>query len=237
MRKNVLKVHPADNVLVALTDLQAGQDVVYEGNNYQPIEFIPAKHKFATTPILQNQDVKMYGVLVGTAKNDIPAGGLLTTANVKHAANAFTTQSKQLDWTKPNITQWQQKTFNGYHRPNGEVGTANYWLVIPMVFCENRNVEVLQEALLKPLGYARQNAHELKVQKLIDQIKAGHDVNEALFVETESNNNNQERVFPNVDGIKFLTHTGGCGGIRQDSEALCGLLAGYITHPNVAGAT
>jgi altronate hydrolase len=236
MKKNVLKVHPADNVLVALTDLQAGQDVVYEGNNYQPIEFIPAKHKFSTTPILQNQDVIMYGVLVGTAKHDIPTGGLLTTANVKHAATAFTTQTKHVDWTKPDITQWQQKTFNGYHRPNGEVGTANYWLVIPMVFCENRNVEVLQEALLKPLGYARQNAHELKVQKLIDQIKAGHDVNEALFVESENTVNN-ERVFPNVDGIKFLTHTGGCGGTRQDSEALCGLLAGYITHPNVAGAT
>jgi altronate hydrolase len=44
-------------------------------------------------------------------------------------------------------------------------------------------------------------------------------------------------MFPNVDGIKFLTHNGGCGGIRQDSQTLCGLLAGYITHPNVAGAT
>lgn len=46
-----------------------------------------------------------------------------------------------------------------------------------------------------------------------------------------------DRVFPNVDGIKFLTHTGGCGGTRQDATTLCGLLAGYITHPNVAGAT
>ena len=44
-------------------------------------------------------------------------------------------------------------------------------------------------------------------------------------------------VCPNVDGIKFLTHTMGCGGTRQDARALCGLLAGYITHPNVAGAT
>jgi altronate hydrolase len=44
-------------------------------------------------------------------------------------------------------------------------------------------------------------------------------------------------LFKNIDGIKFLTHEGGCGGIRQDSETLCGLLAGYITHPNVAGAT
>ena len=40
-----------------------------------------------------------------------------------------------------------------------------------------------------------------------------------------------------MDGIKFLQHDGGCGGTRQDAEALCALLAGYITHPNVAGAT
>ena len=44
-------------------------------------------------------------------------------------------------------------------------------------------------------------------------------------------------MFPNVDGIRFLTHQGGCGGTRQDAQALCGLLAGYIHHPNVAGAT
>jgi len=45
------------------------------------------------------------------------------------------------------------------------------------------------------------------------------------------------RVFRNVDGIKFLMHEGGCGGTREDSANLCALLAGYIHHPNVAGAT
>jgi altronate hydrolase len=47
----------------------------------------------------------------------------------------------------------------------------------------------------------------------------------------------QSRTFPNVDGIKFLNHEGGCGGFRLDSETLCNLLAGYVTHPNVGGAT
>src|SRR5258708_31922215 len=56
-----------------------------------------------------------------------------------------------------------------------------------------------------------------------------------LFRSYEQNAN--QRLFPNVDGIKFLNHDGGCGGTRQDAQALCGLLAGYITHPNVAGAT
>ena len=45
------------------------------------------------------------------------------------------------------------------------------------------------------------------------------------------------KVFENVDGIKFLLHEGGCGGTREDSDNLCSLIAGYIHHPNVAGAT
>jgi altronate hydrolase len=53
----------------------------------------------------------------------------------------------------------------------------------------------------------------------------------------QSPEQNESRLFKNIDGIKFLTHEGGCGGIRKDSEALCALLAGYIHNPNVAGAT
>jgi altronate hydrolase len=45
------------------------------------------------------------------------------------------------------------------------------------------------------------------------------------------------KIFENVDGIRFLMHEGGCGGTREDANNLCGLIAGYIHHPNVAGAT
>ena len=44
-------------------------------------------------------------------------------------------------------------------------------------------------------------------------------------------------AFENIDGIKFLYHHGGCGGTRADAETLLRLLAGYVNHPNVAGAT
>jgi altronate hydrolase len=47
----------------------------------------------------------------------------------------------------------------------------------------------------------------------------------------------RDKLFKNVDGIRFLLHEGGCGGTREDSTNLCGLIAGYIHHPNVAGAT
>ncbi|MEN0052806.1 MAG: altronate dehydratase family protein [Mucilaginibacter sp.] len=239
MKQRIIKVHPADNVLVALTDLQTGEEVVYQGNKYILVETIPAKHKFAIKDIPKGGEIIMYGVLVGKAQSYIPVGGLLSTANVVHAANSFLTGSSHTDWHKPDVSKWQSQTFNGYHREDGSVGTANYWLVIPMVFCENRNIEVLQEALVKPLGYGRKKTYEIKAQQLISKIKAGGAIDEVLYTEIEGDTarSSSDKLFPNVDGIKFLTHTGGCGGTRQDSTTLCGLLAGYITHPNVAGAT
>jgi altronate hydrolase len=239
MKQKIAKVHPADNVMVALTDLQSGEEAIYQDKTYSPVEFIPAKHKFAINSIAAGGDVIMYGVLVGHAQSDIPAGGLLTITNVKHAASGFHAAENHLNWDRPDTAKWENITFNGYHRENGEVGTANYWLVIPMVFCENRNIEVLQEALIKPLGYGRKKTYEIKAQQLINMVRSGAGLDEVLYTEIGSGDqlSGQEKVFPNVDGIKFLTHTGGCGGTRQDATALCGLLAGYVTHSNVAGAT
>jgi altronate hydrolase len=239
MKQKALKVHPADNVMVALTDLRAGENVVYQNTNYKVLEFIPAKHKFAITGITAGGEIIMYGVLVGRAQTDIHAGGLLSTDNVKHAASGFLTGAFHAEWRKPDVRKWQNRTFNGYHREDGGVGTANYWLVVPMVFCENRNLEVLQEALVKQLGYGRKKSYEIKARQLINRIRNGGSIEEILYTEIDSDKHEaaNDRIFPNVDGIKFLTHTGGCGGTRQDATALCGLLAGYITHPNVAGAT
>ncbi|PTQ96993.1 altronate hydrolase [Mucilaginibacter yixingensis] len=239
MKQRLLKVHPADNVLVALTDLQAGEVVSFEGKNYTLVDFIPAKHKFVTTDMKAGDEIIMYGVLVGKAQSDIPTGGWISTKNVKHAAHGFNSEAHQHEWHKPDVSKWQDRTFMGFHRPDGSVGTGNYWLVIPMVFCENRNVEVLQESLVKPLGYGRKKAYESKAQHLINKVRGGISVDEILYTEVGDGHDEEAapKVFPNVDGIKFLTHEGGCGGTRQDAQALCGLLAGYVTHSNVAGAT
>jgi altronate hydrolase len=239
MASKILKVHPQDNVVVALTDLAAGEALVYGEEQILLKSFVPAKHKFATVDLPKGAEVTMYGVLVGRTETDVPAGALLTTSNLKHAVNDFTTGERKTDWLKPDVSRWEKKTFNGFHRMDGSVGTANYWLVVPMVFCENRNLEVLQEALVNDLGYGRNQSYQQQARKLVELYKNGKSVEEILRADIQVNQSRQasNRLFPNVDGIKFLTHAGGCGGTRQDAQALCALLAGYITHPNVAGAT
>jgi altronate hydrolase len=239
MKRKIVKIHHKDNVFVALTDLAKGEKLVFEDKEYVLADAIAAKHKFAAQALMKGSEVIMYGVLVGKAQSDIAEGALITVFNVKHAADNFETGQRKTDWSKPDISSWKNKTFKGYHRSDGSVGTANYWLVIPMVFCENRNLEVLQEALVKNLGYGKNLSYQAQAKQLVDLYKAGKTAEEILNADLKESSQAEvsNRLFPNVDGVKFLNHQGGCGGTRQDAQALCALLAGYITHPNVAGAT
>ncbi len=234
-----LQIHPDDNVLVALQDLNAGSPIKFNGRSFSLQEQISAKHKFTLEALSPGDNIYMYGVLVGKADQSIPQGGAVTVHNIHHATQEFGLRERKLQWTLPDISRWKDKTFMGYHRPDGSVGTANYWIVIPLVFCENRNIEVLKEALVEKLGYGKIRAYEADVDKLVEMYSAGADINQLLELEVEEIfvEQNKEKLFPNVDGIKFLMHSMGCGGTRLDSDTLCGLLAGYVTHPNVAGAT
>lgn len=240
MMKRTVKIHPADNIDVALTNLQKGETVNGYGKEYTLQENIPAKHKFATKHFDEDDDIIMYGVLVGKAVHPIEQGALISTKNIKHASGGFGLKERKTEWHKPDVSKWQARTFNGFHRADGSVGTANHWLVIPLVFCENKNVEVLQEAFIKALGYQKkQTPYQAMVQRLAAMYAEGKTEQEIISTDISFDEVDEKttKTFPNVDGIKFLTHTLGCGGTRQDARGLCGLLAGYITHANVAGAT
>jgi altronate hydrolase len=227
-----IQLDPRDNVLVALADLPGGERVVHSGETYTLKTAIPAKHKFAMKDFPEGSEIVMYGVTVGRAREPIVRGGLLTTQNVAHDAAGFQAKNAAYAWAAPDVTPWAGRTFNGYHRPDGQVGTRNYWLVIPLVFCENRNVDTLREAFEEELGYGKPKLYRQQVRELLEEYRgAGSEAHSKEASQSPS------RIFPNVDGIKFLLHQGGCGGTRDDSRALCGLLAGYIHHPNVAGAT
>jgi altronate hydrolase len=231
--EKILRIDPKDNVLVALTPLPAGEPVSFEAEQYFPPSEIPAKHKFAIRDLAVGDEVIMYGGIVGLVRQPIPRGGLLSTRNVQHDASGFGPKVGHYEWSAPDVSRWSSRTFAGYHRADGQVGTRNYWLVIPLVFCENRNVEALREAFEEELGYGRPKLYREQVRQLIEQLQQGS----PGTGRDDLSPSRQEQVFPNVDGVRFLVHEGGCGGTRQDSKALCGLLAGYIHHPNVAGAT
>ena len=234
LQKSFLQISPNDNLLVALQDLDTGTDINWNGSSFKLTEDIPAKHKFAPVELESGEQVRLYGVLVGETTQKISQGERIRQSNVVHQAEDYRSSEVLFSWEAPCISNWENRTFNGYVRTDGSVGTANYWLVVPMVFCENGNIETLKTSMLRALGLSKRNQYEVFSQLLADAYSRG-DTPGTVSFPGGINHNKTSPVFPNVDGIKFLTHGLGCGETRGISEELCALLAGYACNPNVSG--
>lgn len=240
---NYIKIDPRDNVIVALTDLPEGTVLELEEPSQTEDrllvvqEDVPAKHKIFMQDMLPGDEVLMYGVLVGKAICFIPKGGLMSIENTRHASQDYAYRAVDYQWQVPDVSAYQHRTFNGYHRRDGRVGTANYWLFIPTVFCENRNLDVIKEALHHTLGYTVTDKYRAFTAQLLEAYERGEALDGHMLDLPTTPDIHKNRVFKNVDGIKFLNHQGGCGGTRQDAALLSKLLAAYADHPNVAGVT
>ncbi len=227
MQKKLIKVQAEDNVAIALVDLIQGDRVRFEGEEIIILADTKAKHKITLVDLAKSDEIFMYGVLVGKAVTAIKRGGLLTIANVKHQSSQVKEKTATSTWKSPDISAWKDRKFMGYHRSDGQVGTQNVWLFFPLVFCENRNIEVLKEVFEKELHIGKAS----KQRQLLRSLISG---NESSF--EDKSQETKAQTFDNID-VKFITHQGGCGGIRQDSQTLAKLLAGYVKNPNVAGVT
>src|ERR1700674_562431 len=163
----VLQLNPKDNVLVALNDLQKGEQIDFSGRTFTLRTDVPAKHKFATDDIAPGGAVVMYGVMIGKAAEPIGWGEKLTARNTHHEAAAFHEKKEDYRWASPDVSRWRQKTFLGYVRDDGQHLTRNYWLVVPLVFCENRNISVLKQAFEQELGFAPPQIYRQQVAELV----------------------------------------------------------------------
>ncbi len=238
-QRKVLQLSEQDDVAVALVDLKAGERIVLGSETYVLPADVRAKHKFALKRFAPGQEITMYGTVVGQAVTEIPLGAAITSVNTRHQAAQFgRTAKRSSEWIPPEANSWKDLLFEGYRRTDGQVGTRNCWLVVPLVFCENNNVLAMRRAFSEELGDTSTDTYRQYVAELAKAYRTGgaESVRGRHFSEPHNVPRNA-RLFPNIDGVKFLTHEMGCGGTREDARALCGLIAGYICHPNVAGAT
>lgn len=129
--KEYIKINNKDNVIVALTELQAGASAegVVAG------EVIPAGHKMALTDIAEGEEIIKYGCRIGFAKEPIKAGNWIHTHNVKTALGDIVDYKYEPVDTFLDATE--DVTFMGYNRPDGQVGVRNEIWVIPTVGCVN----------------------------------------------------------------------------------------------------
>lgn len=218
-----IKINPQDNMIVALENLKKGETIKVEEQHITLVEDIQQKHKFTQKSVKKDDPLFMYGVKVGIANQEIPEGAALTTQNMNNAFNddiSFDKAGKS-PTQSPSL---QERYFMGYPRKDGSAGTQNIWLFFPLVFCENRNIELLKTVFEREFYPDKLSEHQHYLRTLVQGKTATIQTPPAV------------NPFPNVE-VRFITHHSGCGGTRADSTMLGKLLAGYVNNPNVAGAS
>lgn len=134
-----LRLNPQDYVAIAKINLQPGTILILEDNGSLlrvPIrQFIPSGHKVALIEFTPGRELRRYGQVIGIATQLIRPGDHVHIHNLgmQDVARdyAFGSEAQSVDYTPAG----KRRTFQGYRRANGQVGTRNYIAVISTVNC------------------------------------------------------------------------------------------------------
>lgn len=128
-----LVLRASDEVAVATTDLKPGLKITTESGTLTVNTHVPRGHKLALVDIPAGGNVHKYGQNIGVATVDIAAGDHVHTHNL---GMDFTERDHEFATVKhPLSTPSDRRTFMGYRRANGKVGTRNYIGVLTSVNC------------------------------------------------------------------------------------------------------
>lgn len=148
---SILKINPADNVVVAIQPQKAGTIIEVDGKSITLLEDVPAGHKIAITDLKEGENVIKYGFPIGHAKEAKKAGCWMNENNIKTNLEGllsyeYNPQTVVLDIPNEN------RTFMGYKRKDGQVGIRNEVWIIPTVGCVNGIVQKCAERLRQETG-------------------------------------------------------------------------------------
>ena len=131
----VIRLHPRDNVAVALEDVAQGEVLSLDGAELTAAESVRRGHKLALSPIPAGEKIIKYGCAIGTAKADIPRGAWV------HVHNAATGLSEggayRYDHKTYELPSVKPRTFRGYRRADGRAAIRNELGIVPTVGCVN----------------------------------------------------------------------------------------------------
>ncbi|MGA2613986.1 MAG: altronate dehydratase family protein [Spirochaetia bacterium] len=132
-KRQTIRLHPVDNVVVALVQLPVGSRIPEE--DLVITEPIEVGHKVACQKILEGMPVKKYGQIIGFASRDINAGQHVHTHNL--SVNDFNRDYDFAIDIKPTelLPEASQASFLGIIRADGRIATRNYIGILPTVMC------------------------------------------------------------------------------------------------------
>ena len=143
---SILKINPADNVVVAIQPQSAGAVITVDGKKITVLEDVPAGHKIAIKDLAEGEDVIKYGFPIGHAKEAKAAGSWMNENNIKTNLAGLLSYEYHPKDVVLNIPD-EKRTFLGYRRKDGQVGIRNEVWIIPTVGCVNGIIQKLCERL------------------------------------------------------------------------------------------
>lgn len=215
---HALRIHPSDNVLVALADLSAGEPLPdHRGDGGRGVTAaglvaataVPRGHKVSSRAIAAGELIVKYGYPIGRAARAIAAGEHVHSHNVVSHLGADFAGATFGGGPTANATPGlipssgpapspgpapARRTFQGFRRPDGRVGVRNEVWVVNTVGCVNQASEKIARAA-----------------------------------------NDRYCGYKSVDGVYAFPHPFGCSQLGDDLLHTQKVLAGLIRHPN-AGA-
>ena len=146
-----IKINVADNVAVAIHDIEAGGSFEVDGVQINTLSAIPAGHKVALRDMAEGEDVIKYGFPIGHLLKAVPQGGLIDHSNLKTNLEGLLEYSYQPDLTEIAPTS-DKAFFKGYRRADGRAGIRNELWIIPTVGCVNGVAQSIQKQFEKELS-------------------------------------------------------------------------------------
>ena len=132
----VIKIHPGDNVVVALRDIRAGEVFTIEGKSFTVVTMVARGHKIAFLDLLAHAQVIKYGFSIGHTTKAVSQGTHLHTHNLETNLRELGEYQYQPDFLS-SVVKPTDRDIQLYRRANGEVGIRNELWIIPTVGCVN----------------------------------------------------------------------------------------------------
>lgn len=148
---NILKINPADNVVVAIQPQSAGAVIEVDGKQITVLEDVPAGHKIAIKDLAEGENVIKYGFPIGHAREAKKAGSWMNENNIKTNLAGLLNYEYHPKDVVLNIPD-DKRTFMGYRRKDGQVGIRNEVWILPTVGCVNGIIQKCAERLRQETG-------------------------------------------------------------------------------------
>ena len=146
---DAIRIHPDDNVAVAIRPLVAGETV----GHVVVRDDVPAGHKLALRDLEQGEPVVKYGFPIGATTEAVPAGSWVHSHNLRtqlEGMAGYTYAPSGVRMPTPAV----MPTFEGYRRADGRVGTRNEVWILNTVGCVNFVADGIAKQSMERIGSA-----------------------------------------------------------------------------------